>query len=391
MAISRRAQSAIGTTSWIRKVFEEGIRLRQECGPESVCDFSLGNPSAEPPDAFFAVLAAESADRTPGRHRYMPNAGYPEVRHAVAEHVSSLCDRQIPAENVVLCAGAGSGCNILFQTLLDPADEVIVLTPYFLEYEHYLANYDATMVPVPTDSEFLPDIDRISSAVTPRTKFILIDSPNNPTGVVYPRARLEQLGAMLAEKEREYGHEIYLVSDEPYRQIVFDDLEVPWIFDVHDNSIVVTSHSKDLGLAGERIGYVVVGPQCVPAKGIVDGMIFALRALGFVNAPALMQRVVGRIQAARIDLSTYATNREILTTELRRIGYEFPDPQGAFYLFPKVPDGDDLAFVERLSQERVLVVPGRGFGAAGYFRISYAVDPEVCQRAIPGFARAFRA
>jgi aspartate aminotransferase len=392
MGISRRTQAAIGRTSWIRAVFEEGLRLKEELGPENVFDFSLGNPSAEPPEAFFEALAEEAADRTPGRHRYMPNAGLPGVRCAIADHLASAGAGRIPADHVVMCTGAGCGCNVVLQTLLDPEDEVIVLAPYFLEYEHYLANYDARMVVVPTDTEFLPDVDAIAAAITPRTKAVLVDSPNNPTGVVYPRDRLEALGAVLASAERALGHEIYLLSDEPYRHLVYEpDVEVPWMWEVHPNSIVVTSHSKDLGLAGERIGYVIVGPECADAESIVGGMIFALRALGFVNAPALMQRVVARIQDARVDLTLYRTNREVLVSELRRIGYEFPEPRGAFYLFPRSPLEDELEFVARLREERILVVPGRGFGTPGHFRISYAVDPDVCQRALPGFARAFHA
>ncbi|MCP3861075.1 MAG: aminotransferase class I/II-fold pyridoxal phosphate-dependent enzyme, partial [Phycisphaeraceae bacterium] len=253
-------------------------------------------------------------------------------------------------------------------------DEVIVQVPFFLEYEHYIANYGGKMVRVPTGDGFVPDVEAIRAAITPRTKVVLVDSPNNPTGVIYPRPLLEALGKVMVEKEREYGHEIYLLSDEPYRNLVYDDVEVPWMFDFHDNAIVVMSHSKDLGLAGERIGYVAVGPKCEPAPKIVGGLIFAMRSLGFVNAPALMQRVVARIQDASVDLSTYRTNRDVLAAELRRIGYEFPDPQGAFFIFPKSPIENELEFIGRLREERILVVPGRGFGAPGYFRVSFAVD-----------------
>ena len=389
MAVSKRIETAIGQTGWIRAIFEDGLRLKKELGPDNVFDFSLGNPSVEPPEAFFEVLAEEAADRTPGLHRYMPNAGFPAAREAVAAAIRDQGAGEIPTENLVLCSGAGCGCNLALMTLLDPGDEVIVQVPFFLEYEHYIANYGGKMVCVPTGDGFVPDVEAIRAAITPRTKVVLVDSPNNPTGVIYPRSLLEALGKVMAEKEREYGHEIYLLSDEPYRNLVYDDVEVPWMFDVHDNAIVVMSHSKDLGLAGERIGYVAVGPKCEPAGKIVGGMIFAMRSLGFVNAPALMQRVVSRIQDASVDLSVYRTNRDVLAGELRRIGYEFPDPQGAFFIFPKSPTEDELEFIGRLREERILVVPGRGFGAPGYFRLSFAVDPQVVQKALPGFARAF--
>jgi aspartate aminotransferase len=313
------------------------------------------------------------------------------VRKTIAEHVSKLSSHELPWEHVVLCSGAGSGLNLLLKTLLDPGDEVIVLSPYFLEYVFYVENYGGVLVEVPTDADFLPDVDVLASALTARTKAIIVNSPNNPTGVVYPRERLAALGDVLGRAERELGREIYMIYDEPYRHLVYDaDVEVPWAYDFHPNSLVVTSYSKDLGLAGERIGYVAVGPACVPSQKIIGGMIFSLRALGFVNAPALMQHVVAEVQDARVDLTLYRRNRDLLVAALREMGYVMPDPAGAFYLFPASPLPDEIEFAARLREERILVVPGRGFGTMGHFRISYSVETEVCERALPGFERALR-
>ena len=391
MAISRATVTNIERASWIRRVFDEGLRLKAELGEDEVCDFSLGNPSVEPPELFYDVLLRAAADRTPGRHRYMPNAGYPWVREAIARRVSERCGREVPASRIVLCSGAGAGLNLLLKTLLDPGDEVIVLAPYFLEYVYYVENYGGVLVEVPTDASFLPDVEAIAAAIGDRTKAILVNSPNNPTGVVYPRERLAALGAVLGDIERASGREIYLIFDEPYRHLVYDEgVEVPWAYDFHRNAIVVTSHSKDLGLAGERIGWVAVGPECEPGDQVVAGMIFALRALGFVNAPALMQHVVPAVQDACVDLSIYRRNRDLLAPALREMGYELQTPAGAFYLFPKSPLADEVEFTRRLRDERVLVVPGRGFGTPGHFRISYAVELGVCERALPGFERAIR-
>ncbi|MEN8150679.1 MAG: aminotransferase class I/II-fold pyridoxal phosphate-dependent enzyme, partial [Planctomycetota bacterium] len=267
---------------------------------------------------------------------------------------------------------------------------VVILAPYFAEYDFYIEAHGGQVELVQTDAEFQIDVGAVEAVMGPDVEAVIINSPNNPTGVVYPQSALAELSGMLAAKEEEYGQEIYLISDEPYRRITYGDVEVPWIFHHYRNSAVVTSHSKDLNLAGERIGYVALNPEITPVNELFRGMVFTQRALGMVSAPATMQRAVADLQEVTVDVSDYAGKRDLLCTELARMGYEFLKPDGAFYLFPKAPGGDDVAFVNRLLEERILVVPGVGFGRPGHFRISFAVKDEKVQGALEGFERAIR-
>ncbi len=388
MAVSTKIEDFIERSSWIRRMFEEGARLKAEHGAENVYDLSLGNPNLEPPPEFKQLLADLAVDERRGLHGYMPNAGLPEARAAVAAGLSSEHEVQVPPENVVMTVGAGGGLNVVFKAILDPGDEVIVPRPYFVEYDFYVDNHGGSLKTVSAGPDFALDPEAIRAAIGPRTRAVLINSPNNPTGRVYDEVSLLRLGRVLEEAWVSTGRVIYLVADEPYRKIIYEGVSVPPVMPVYANTIVVSSHSKDLSLAGERIGYVGVSPQSNDASRLMAGLILANRILGFVNAPAIAQRAAARLQGITVDLGPYARNRRALWQGLTDLGYEVPMPEGAFYLFPKAPGGDDLAFVKRLQDELVLAVPGRGFGEPGYFRLSYAVPYETVEGALPILARA---
>ncbi len=389
MAVSNKVKGFMEQGSWIRKMFEEGIALRQRYGPDGVFDLSLGNPVAEPPQRFFDELRKIVDEQPTGLHRYMPNAGYAETRAAVASRLGEDTRLDFTADHVVMSCGAGGALNIVIKALLDPGDEVVIFAPYFVEYLYYADNHGASCKVVPPDDHFLPDFDALESTIGPRTRIVLVNSPNNPTGVVYGADVLARLAEIIRRKEAELDSEIFLVSDEPYRRILFDGMEFPHIFDHHDRSIVATSHSKDLALPGERIGFVAVSPRCNDADELVEGLTFCNRTLGFVNAPALMQQIVRHLQYTTVDVLQYQDKRDLLHGTLTDIGYSVVRPQGAFYMFPRAPTEDDVAFVDALRERRVLVVPGRGFGAPGHFRIAYCVEDATLKGALEGFRAAF--
>jgi aspartate aminotransferase len=385
--ISRKVAQSMRASSWIRRMFEEGARLRAQHGADRVLDFSLGNPVIEPPPEVLRALREAAAPAAPGAHRYMPNAGYPEVRDAVAAHLRRRTALPFEGRHVVMSVGAGGGLNVVLKTLLDPGDEVILLAPYFVEYDFYVDNHGGVPVVVQTDASFQPDLAAIDAAITPRTKAVLLNSPNNPCGVVYPRATLDALGELLRAASRRIGRTIAVVTDEPYRHIAYG-VEVPWVFASYEHVVLVTSHSKDLALPGERIGYVAFAPSIEEADALVAGATFTTRTLGFVNAPAIQQRAVASLQGVSVDPEVYRRKRDRLCSALAAAGAEFVEPQGAFYLFPRTPTEDDVAFVRELVGELILVVPGRGFGRPGHVRISYCVEDATIERALPGFARA---
>ncbi len=391
MAVSSRTLRNMESSSWVRRMFEIGTALRAQHGPDSVCDFSLGNPDVEPPPAFQEALTRIVSTPAARKHAYMPNAGYPEVRARVAEQVSREQGVAVTGESVVMSCGASGAMNCVLRTLLDPGDEVLVSTPYFMEYGGYVDNHDGRLVPVASSPDFDLDPGAIVSRIGPRTAALIINSPNNPTGRIYPEATLRRLADALHEAGRRAGRTIYLVADEPYRRLAYGGVTVPGIMGLYPHSIVVTSYSKDLSLPGERIGFAAVHPGADDAKRLVDGIILATRILGYVNAPALMQRVIGCIQGTSVDREIYRRKRDLFCDALSRMGYQFTVPQGAFYLFPRAPGGDDLAFVQALQKELILVVPGRGFGMPGWFRIAYCVDTPVIERSFAGFERAIRA
>jgi len=390
MTISKKLKKSMEQGSWIRKMFEEGILLKSKIGADKVYDLSLGNPIFEPPSKFTQLLKEYIEKPTAGLHRYMPNAGLPETRTAVAKNLSTEIGLRFTKDDIVMTCGAGGALNIIIKTLLDPGDEIIVLAPYFAEYFFYADNHGGKCVVLDHDSNFMPNLSMLDDVVNEKTKMVIVNSPNNPSGVVYPKTVLDELGIIIKNLELKYGRDIFIVSDEPYRKIIYDDTSYNHIFSSHPNTIVATSHSKDLGLAGERIGYVAVNPNNENKTEIIDGLTFSNRVLGFVNAPALMQHLITHLQSETVNIEQYKINRDFLWENLTEIGYEVIKPQGAFYMFPKSPIEDDLAYVSKLRENNVLVVPGSGFGSPGYFRISYCVDDHTLKGSIEGFRKVFR-
>ncbi|HER62982.1 MAG TPA: pyridoxal phosphate-dependent aminotransferase [Desulfobacteraceae bacterium] len=387
MTVAKKMQLFAEKSSWIRKMFEEGARMKAEHGAENVFDFSLGNPDVPPPPKFSEVLRDLAVNDKPGVHAYMPNGGYPYVREALAQRLSKEQEVDIDHGDVLMTCGAAGGLNVIMKALLDPGDEVLIMAPFFVEYNFYVDNHGGVTTAVPTDEEFNIDFEALEAALNERTKVVLINSPNNPTGQVYTGEAIQRLGKLLDECGEKYCNTIYLVSDEPYRKIVFDDCQVPSIMQATTNSIVVSSYSKDLSLPGERIGYIAVHPDMKFKKSLLDAMTLANRILGFVNAPALMQRVVEQLQDVSVDTSIYARRREIFCAILDKAGFEYVKPKGAFYLFPKSPI-DDVEFCAILQQEKILAVPGRGFGMPGYFRLAFCVDDKVIENSAEAFQRA---
>jgi aspartate aminotransferase len=376
-------------SSWIRRMFEEGIELRRIHGPENVFDLSLGNPLLEPPAEFKEALKRIANDESPGVHRYMPNGGFPDVRAAVAENLSAESGTQFSANEILMTVGAAGAINTILRSILDEGDEVVVIAPYFAEYVFYVQHQTGVVKEATCDENWLPDLTSLKSSISAKTRAVIINSPNNPTGVIYPAETIAAISNVLQEAEKEFGTEIYLISDEPYRKLIYTDDAYPFIFEHHPRTIVATSHSKDLGLAGERIGYIAVNPGDPGKVDLLDALTFSLRTLGFVNAPAILQRAVAAVQDATVDIDVYRKKRDMLYGALKDIGYECVEPDGAFYVFPKTPIPDDTEFVRQLQQELVLVVPGVGFGTPGFFRASYCVDDWVIEGAIEGFRKAF--
>ena len=388
MAVSRKLKKQLAEGGWIRKMFEEGIALKKKFGVENVFDFSLGNPIIAPPQAFHRELCKWVDEPVAGMHRYMPNAGYPETRAAVAGHLSSVTGLPFTLNDIVMTCGAAGGLNVALKTIVEAGDEVVIFAPYFAEYVYYIDNVQAVPVIAATDDCFMPDLKSLERSVTARTKAVIINSPNNPTGVVYGSKVLKDIGEVLRKKEAAFGTEIYLISDDVYRRLTYDGADCPYVFPYYPQSIVVTSYSKDLSLSGERIGYIAVNPKCGGRDELVAGMVFCNRVLGFVNAPALMQNVVRNLQETTVDIRQYVRKRDKLYNSLVAMGYSIVKPGGAFYMFPKSPVEDEMVFVDALLKQNVLVVPGRGFGAPGYFRISYCVDNRVIDGALPRFKKA---
>lgn len=388
MAIATKIASHISKSSWIRRMFEEGERLRREFGDESVYDFTLGNPDVEPPPAFQEELLALAQNPLPGMHRYMNNAGYPETRAAVAAKLARDSGIDLTAEHVIMTCGAGGALNVVLKTILNPGEEVIILAPYFVEYKFYIDNHGGVPVPVWTDQQtFQLDIEAIEQAITLKTRAILICSPNNPTGVIYPAESLARLGEVVRKVHKRNGHLIYVISDEPYARIAYDGKQVPNIFPLIESSVIVTSHSKDLALPGERIGYLAANPRMDTVMQFMAGAVFSNRVLGFVNAPALMQRLVTNLQDESVDIAAYQDKRDLLVRELTALGFKMVIPDGAFYLFPHSPLADDVAFVKLAQKHHILLVPGAGFGAPGFFRIAYCVDRAIIERSLPAWRR----
>ena len=388
MPVSDKVRGFMEQGGWIRRMFEAGITLKAQHGVENVFDLSLGNPVVEPPEEFRQELRRLAENPIKGMHRYMPNNGYPETRQAVADGLKAETGIPFLAGDIVMTCGAAAALNVVLKTILNPGEEVILLSPYFVEYGYYVDNHAGVSVVVATGEDFQPDMADIEAAITPKTRAMIINSPNNPSGVIYSAECLQSLGELLSRKQREQGSEIFIISDEPYRRIIYDGLSYPQVFPHYENTIVVNSHAKDLALPGERIGYMAVNPAYPHREELTNGLTFCNRTLGFVNAPALMQHVVRALQGVSVDIAEYQRKRDFLYTQLTGMGYSVVKPQGAFYLFPKSPIEDDAAFVDTLQERLVLTVPGRGFGTPGYFRISYCLEDRVLEGAMDGFARA---
>jgi aspartate aminotransferase len=368
-------------------MFEEGLRLKRERGADAVFDFSLGNPDVEPPPAVLDSLRRIVASNRPGSHGYMPNPGYAPVREAVAQKLQRETGLDFTAEDVFMTVGSAGACNVILKSTLDPGDEVIVLMPCFSEYQFYIANHAGSMVTVETDEAFLPDVERIAAAITPRTRAIILNTPNNPTGRVYPESVLRDLQDVLARA----GQPITVISDEPYKSYVYDGQRQPEVASLIANTAICNSWSKSLGLPGERIGYLALSPQLEGAADLRRACAFSNRILGFINAPAIWQWVMLESLDRTIDASPYEHKRNVLCDALAAIGYEVRRPEGAFYIFLKTPISDDIAFCKLLSEEGVLAVPGAGFGRSGYIRLSLTIPLERIEKSIGGFERAFLA
>jgi len=391
MSISQKIKENLTKASWIRKMFEEGARLQAIAGPDKVFDFTLGNPCVDPPAAFREEHKKLALNPLPGMHGYMNNSGYLETRQAVAGVLEEETGLPFRPEHIVMTCGAGGGLNVVLKTILNPGEEVIVLAPYFVEYDFYVDNHGGAIKIASTKQDFLPDFEALAAVFTAKTKAIIINSPNNPTGVIYPESCLKQLESLLRAKEEEFGTTIYLISDEPYAKLVYDGAKVPSVFKFIHNSIVVTSHSKDLGLAGERIGYIAIHPEITGGAGtLFEGLVFCNRTLGFVNAPALMQRLVANLQREKADIDEYLEKRNLLYDHLTSLGFEMVKPQGAFYLFPRSPLPDDVEFVRVAQKYNILLVPGSGFGKPGYFRLSYSVPRQRVINSLPAFTALAR-
>jgi aspartate aminotransferase len=371
-------------SSWIRAMFEEGEKLKKIHGAQNIYDFTLGNPIEEPPRELKQQLFDIVTKEMKGMHRYMSNSGYEEVREQIATYHRENSNLPFTANHIIMTVGSAGGINVTCKSLLDPGDEVIVPSPFFVEFMFYISNHGGVMRIVDTKENFHLDIDAIDKAITEKTKAVLINSPNNPTGAVYHEEELRQLASLLEKKKRS-GRRIFLIADEAYRKIVYDNIKLPDVFNIYEDTIAVHSHSKDLGLAGERIGYIAVSPNISGAESLIDAMIFANRILGFINAPALMQRLVGKFQKNSVDVGGYQEKRNMIYQILIESGFEVRRPEGTFYIFPKSPMEDDIAFIRILQQHRILAVPGIGFGRKGYFRVAYCVEKHVIEQSRSAF------
>lgn len=385
--ISKKMEPLVKNSSVIRAMFEEGAKMKARYGEDKVFDFSLGNPNVPAPDevreAIIAILENENPLKV---HGYMNNAGFEGTRTAIANHLNKLHRTKFSAKNLIMVVGAGSALNVSLKTMLDPGDEVLTFAPYFVEYGNYVANYDGKLVVVPPNEEdFMPDVQKMKDAITPRTKAVIINNPHNPTGVVYEEDVIKEIAAVLSEKQREFKTVIYLIVDEPYRELVYVDKTVPYVTKYYDNTIVAYSYSKSLSLPGERIGYIVIPDEADKSEEFIAAATIANRVSGCVNAPSLMQLVIERCVDAEADIEFYRRNGEILYKGLTEAGFECLKPEGAFYLWMKSPVADDKKFVEEAKKYNILMVPGSSFAGPGYVRLAYCVSKETCQNSIEKF------
>lgn len=385
--ISNKMKSLVANNSIIRAMFEEGKRLSEIYGEENVFDYSIGNPNVEPPSKVKEVIFEILNEETPNLvHGYMNNSGYDDVRTNISNFINRKHNLTLSKDNIVMTCGAAGGLNIILKSILNPDDEVITFSPYFGEYGNYVKNFDGKLVTCPTNTEtFEPDLKALSEVITPRTKALIINNPNNPTGVIYSEKIIKHLATLLNNKQEEFNTSIYLISDEPYREIVYDDIEVPCILKYYDNTFIGYSYSKSLSLPGERIGYVVANSSMADFTDMMASLNIATRILGFVNAPSLFQRVIAKSLDAEVDVNIYKKNRDLLYNHLISLGFTCVKPQGAFYLFPKSPIDDDKKFCEDAKQFNLLLVPGSSFGCPGHVRLAYCTSYEKIEKSLPAF------
>ncbi|TDT71780.1 aspartate aminotransferase [Hypnocyclicus thermotrophus] len=385
--ISNEINKNMQNSSWIRKMFEEGERLAKIHGKENIYDYSIGNPFAEPPIEVINSLIKHSSEK--GVHRYMSNAGFLDVRKTMANEINkNIIDKKLSYEHVVMTCGAAGALNTVLRAILNPGEEVIVFTPYFVEYGFYIQNHNGIMVTINNEkTNFQPNLDELKKKITKKTKAIIINSPNNPTGVVYKENILKEMSLVIKEKEEEFNSKIFIISDEPYSKIVYNNIKIPNILNIFENGIIVNSFSKSLGLAGERIGYIAVNPKIENVSILMNALIFCNRTLGFGNAPALAQKAVADGINSSVNIADYQEKRDFLYDNLTRLGFTMVNPEGTFYLFPKSPIKNDIEFVKFATKYNILLVPGSGFGCPGYFRMSYCVDFNMIKRSISAFEK----
>jgi aspartate aminotransferase len=382
--VSKAIAGQLERASWIRRMFEIGMEMRRTRGPENVFDFSLGNPEVEPPPAVIDAMRAVAAEDRPHAHGYMPNAGFPDVRAAISANLARRTGVPFSADDVIMTSGAAGAINTILKSILDPGDEVIVLSPYFPEYRFYIENHGGRMVLVETGADFQPDVPAIARAITPRTKGIILNSPNNPTGAVYTTDVLRELDALIRDP-------MLAISDEPYRPLVYDGVRVPETQAIIRRAVLAWSWSKAMAISGERVGYLAISPRLAEVAALRNACTFANRILGYINAPALWQRVVARVPDATVDVSLYQAKRDLLCDALQSMGYDAPRPQGSYYVFARTPIADDIEFIRLLQNEGILAVPGAGFGRGGYMRLSLTIARKDLERSLPGFKRAYEA
>lgn len=390
--ISNQISGYMDNASWIRKMFEKGAELKAEFGEDNVYDFSLGNPDLPPPAAVAEGLSsmADKA-REPFAFGYMPNFGYPDVRQSLAEYVSSEQGVEVPASNLVITCGAAGALNVFLRSVMDPGDEMMVPAPYFVEYGFYCENHGAVLKPVPAKPlTFELDLEAMDAAITEKTRAVLINSPNNPSGAVYSKESLEGLASILTKHNEGRNRPIFLLSDEPYRFLAYDGVDVPSLLPLYPYTVICSSFSKNLALAGARVGYALVNPTMPDAETLMAALVMSNRILGFVNAPAIGQKLLHGALGSQVDASVYDVRRKAMAEVLDNAGLRYTMPKGAFYFFPEAPGGDDIVFTNQLLEERILAVPGKGFGYPGYFRLAFCVDESVIRGSAEGFAKAAR-
>lgn len=387
--ISEKMTELVKNSSVIRAMFEEGKIMADKYGAENVFDFSLGNPSAEPPEAIKeAIISVVKEENATAVHGYMNNSGYEDVREAVAQSLNKKFETAFGTENIIMTVGAAGGLNVILKTLLNPGDEVIVFAPFFGEYRNYILNFEGEIVVVsPNTVDFQPNLKEFAQIISEKTKAVIVNTPNNPTGVVYSEKTMKALAEVMYKAQDTFGTSIYLISDEPYRELVYDGLEVPYLTKYYENTIIGYSYSKSLSLPGERIGYLVLPSELTDFEDIIGAANVANRILGFVNAPSLMQRVIKRTLDVPTNIEPYDKNRELLYHTLKEYGYEMIKPQGAFYLFVKALEEDEKAFAAKAKEFKLLLVPGSSFGCPGYVRIAYCVPYDRIERSLPSFKK----